>query len=114
MHELSIAQSILTIAGNTLPQNNHAAITGVGLQIGELSGIERESLEFAFSVIKKDTILELAGLQIETIPGEAVCTQCHTVFPIHHFGTACPHCNSYFINITKGREMKVLNITVDE
>jgi len=114
MHELSIARSILEIAENAAPKNEHAVITGVGLQIGELSGIEIEPLRFALSVIKEDTILEHADLNIEIVPGEAECTQCKTVFPIHHFGTCCPQCGSYFINIVKGREMKVLNIFVDE
>ena len=45
MHELSIAQSILAIAENAAPKNSNAVVTSVGLQIGELSGIEIESLE---------------------------------------------------------------------
>jgi len=53
MHELSIAHSILSIAENAVPENSKAFVTSVGLQIGELSGIEIESLEFAFSVIKQ-------------------------------------------------------------
>lgn len=112
MHELSIAQSILTIAENAAP--NHSTITSIGLQIGELSGIEVESLRFALSVIKKDTILEKAELNIEVIRGEAECPQCKTVFPMHYFGACCPNCNNYFIHVRKGREMKVLNIMVDE
>lgn len=114
MHELSIAQSILTIAENAAPKNNQAMITGVGLQIGELSGIEIEPLKFALSIIKENTILQKADLNIEVIPGEAECTQCKTVFPMHYFGSCCPKCGSYFVKVLKGREMKVLNITVDE
>ena len=114
MHELSIAQSILEIAEKAAPQNRDAVITGVGLQIGELSGIEIEPLKFAMSVIKEDTVLEHADLNIEIVEGEAECTQCKTIFPIHHFGTCCPQCGSYFINVLKGREMKVLNIFVEE
>ncbi len=114
MHELSIAQSILSIAENAAPKNHNTVITGVGLQIGELSGIEIEPLKFAMSVIKENTILEKANLNIEVIEGEAECTQCRNIFPVHYFGTCCPQCGSYFINILKGREMKVLNIIVNE
>ena len=53
MHELSIAQSIISIAENAAPKDHSTHITSVGLQIGELSGIEIESLKFALSVIKK-------------------------------------------------------------
>ena len=113
MHELSIAQSILSIAENAAPQNN-AAVTSVGLQIGELSGVEIESLKFALSVIKENTVLEKADLDIEIIKGEAQCTDCKNVFPMHYFGSCCPQCGSYFVKVLKGREMKVLNIVVDE
>ena len=114
MHELSIAQSIVNIAENAAPKDYQAHITSVGLQIGELSGIEIESLKFALSVIKKDTILKDAELDIEIIEGLAECPTCNTVFPMHYFGCNCPNCGNYFIKVLKGREMKVLNITVDE
>jgi hydrogenase nickel incorporation protein HypA/HybF len=114
MHELSIAQSILAIAKNAMPENSNASVTSVGLQIGELSNIEIESLEFAFSVIKTDTILKNAELKIEVIKGEAECNECKTVFSACSYVSCCPHCQSYSKKITKGREMRVLNIVVDE
>ena len=114
MHELSIAQSILSIAKKAMPQNCNASVSSVGLQIGELSSIEIESLEFAFSLIKADTILKNAELNIEIIKGEAECNECKTVFPACSYGSCCPHCQSYSKKIMKGREMRVLNIVVDE
>jgi hydrogenase nickel incorporation protein HypA/HybF len=114
MHELSIAQSILSIAGNAVPENSNAVVTGIGLQIGELSGIVVESLEFAFSVIKADTILQYAELNIQIMQGEAACTECKTIFPVSSYGICCPQCKSYSMKILKGREMRVLNIVVDE
>ncbi|MFI5187519.1 MAG: hydrogenase maturation nickel metallochaperone HypA [Chitinophagales bacterium] len=113
MHELSIAQSILAIAENAAPKNK-AVVTGVSLQIGQLSGIEIEPLKFALSVIKENTILQDADLDIEIIKGEAECTICKTVFPMDHFGSSCPQCGSYFVKVLKGREMKVINLTVNE
>jgi hydrogenase nickel incorporation protein HypA/HybF len=114
MHELSIAQSILAIAENAIPENCKASVTSVGLQIGELSSIEIESLEFAFSVIKADTLLQNAELNIQIIKGEGECSECKKKFPIGSYGTCCPECKSYAVKILKGREMRVLNIVVDE
>lgn len=113
MHELSIAQSILSIAENAAPQNT-AVVTSIGLQVGELSGVAVDSLKFALSVIKENTILQDADVDIEVVKGEAQCTDCNTVFPMDHFGSCCPRCGSYFVKVLKGREMKVLNIVVDE
>lgn len=114
MHELSIAQSILSIAEDAAPLNDHAVVTSVGLQIGELSGIEIDSLKFALSVIKENTILEKADLDIDIVKGEAECTECKNIFPMSYFGCCCPQCGSYFVKVLKGREIKVLNIVVDE
>jgi hydrogenase nickel incorporation protein HypA/HybF len=114
MHELSIAQSILEIAEKAAPPNPKTVITSVGLQVGELSGVEAEALQFALSIIKKDTVLDKAGLNIEVVKGEAECSQCRTVFAIPSFGTCCPQCSGYSMTIRKGRELRVLHIVVDE
>jgi hydrogenase nickel incorporation protein HypA/HybF len=114
MHELSIAHSILAIAEKALPKNMPAVVTGIGLQIGQLSAIEIDSLVFAFSVIKADTAFSRAELEIEVIPGEATCTDCDSRFQISAYGTPCPACKGYSMKILKGKEMKVINITVDE
>jgi hydrogenase nickel incorporation protein HypA/HybF len=114
MHELSVAQSILSIAENAAPKTTNTTITSIHLQIGELSGIELEPLKFAFSIIKKDTILEHAELDIELIRGEAYCPQCKSEFHMHYYGASCPNCGNYFIHVSKGREMRVVNLVVDE
>jgi hydrogenase nickel incorporation protein HypA/HybF len=114
MHELSIAHSIMSIAERSLPAGSDGMITGVNIQVGELSGIETEALLFAFSAIKSGTVLEAAELNIETIPGEARCSDCDTVFPLPSFGTPCPQCQGYLMNIIQGKELKVLSLTVEE
>jgi hydrogenase nickel incorporation protein HypA/HybF len=113
MHELSIAQSILQIAEKAAPKNSNG-ITGVGLQIGELAGIEISALRFALSIIKEDTVLAKADLNIEIIKGEAECMECKEVFPMNIFGTCCPNCGSYRSKILRGREMKILNLVIDD
>jgi len=114
MHELSIAQSILSIVEKAAPRDDHAVIKSVGLQIGELSGVELEALKFAMSIIKEDTILQNAELKIDIIKGEAECLECGKIFPMNFFGVACPQCGAYRSKILTGREMKVVNLTVDD
>jgi hydrogenase nickel incorporation protein HypA/HybF len=114
MHELSIAHSILSIAEKAVPADNTGVVSGISLQIGELSGIEIDALEFAFSIIKRDTLFENAELNIQLIKGEAECLECNKLFFLNSYGTSCPGCKSYSMQILKGKEMKVLNITVEE
>ncbi|MFT3846231.1 MAG: hydrogenase maturation nickel metallochaperone HypA [Lacibacter sp.] len=114
MHELSIAQSILSIAEKSVPPGSKEKVVAVTLQVGELSSIETEALLFAFDAIKSNTILQHAEMKIETIPGEAVCNSCHNVFHLNSYATACPNCNSYSVSITKGKEMKIVSLTMED
>ncbi|MBX7109040.1 MAG: hydrogenase maturation nickel metallochaperone HypA [Chitinophagales bacterium] len=114
MHELSIANSVLSIAEKAAPAANDGTVSAVNLQIGALSGIETDALTFAFSVIREDTLLKHAVLNIEIIPGEAACLQCALVFAIEGYSSACPQCGSNAIRIQKGKELKVISLTVEE
>lgn len=114
MHELSIAHSVLSIAERTFPADARGYISGVNIQVGELSSIETEALQFAFSAIRSGTVLERAALQIEIVPGEAKCADCGNVFHMNSFGMACPECQGFLVSIRKGKELKVLSLTVEE
>ncbi len=114
MHELSIAHSILSIAERALPADSKAVITAVSLEIGELSSIEIDALRFAFDAIKPKTVVQNAELNIDLIPGEAECSGCATVFHMESYGSCCPQCKGYLVKILKGKELKVLSITVEE
>ncbi len=114
MHELSIAHSILSIAEKAASANSHGVVTAVVLQIGELSGIETDSLAFAFSIIREGTRLHQAELKIELIRGEAKCIDCSHVFPMNNYAVLCPECSSNAISIIKGKEMKVVNISMED
>jgi len=114
MHELSIAHSILSIAERSFPAGATGFIHAVNIQVGELSSIDTEALLFAFSAIRSGTVLERAILQIETIPGEARCTECGTVFHMDSFGKACPQCQGYMVSILQGKELKVLSLSIEE
>jgi hydrogenase nickel incorporation protein HypA/HybF len=114
MHELSIAHSILSIAEKSFPAGTKGYISSVTLQIGELSGVEIDSLMFAFESIKDDTLLYRATLDIDVVRGEALCSDCGTTFHMPSFGTACPACGSYLAGIQAGKEMRVVSLSVEE
>jgi hydrogenase nickel incorporation protein HypA/HybF len=114
MHELSIAQSIISVAGKSIPAGSKGVVTAVSLKIGELSSIEIESLQFAFSVIKENTVLQNAELNIETIEGEAECMDCLTTFTMHSYGICCPKCMGYALKICKGKELKITDLTIED
>lgn len=114
MHEITLAHEIIQIATKALPEGSQGNITAVGVQIGELSGIDRDTLSFAFSVSRDGTALQHAELQISLVGGKGQCLECGSAFSLHTYVAICPQCNSHAIRILHGKEMKVLHITVDD
>jgi hydrogenase nickel incorporation protein HypA/HybF len=66
MHELGIAQSVLSAVETEMTRYAPKRPVKVGLRIGPLAGIDRCSLEFCFEVAVKDTAFEGLALDIQT------------------------------------------------
>ena len=113
MHELSIIQHIIDIANEELCiQGAGRKVESVDLEIGELAGVEIDSLEFLWSAAISETPLEGAACQIHRIPGTAFCTSCEITFPIKNVFDPCPKCNAHWIHIRGGEELRIKSITM--
>jgi hydrogenase nickel incorporation protein HypA/HybF len=75
MHEMALAEGILDIALDYAKQNDAKKINEIGLLIGEMSGVEIESLTFSFDMIVKGTIAEGAELKIKHVPLMGKCSK---------------------------------------
>ena len=114
MHELSIAQSIISIVEKSLPVDFKGEVESVGLQLGSLSGIEVDALTFSFSILREKSKIPSACLTIDKIPAKALCRGCATEFLISSFGIPCPQCGSFQYSVIQGKEMKVVNISLSD
>lgn len=114
MHELSIAQSILTIAEEHLPAAAGARVRAVRVKIGELAGVVPDSLEFCFSAIIPGTPLEGARLEIEHVLARARCPSCGTVAPVDGLAYLCPGCGAMGLQLVQGDELRVTEIEIDD
>jgi len=112
MHELSIAQNIVEIVQQYVPDGRQ--VRSVKLELGELSGIVPDSLEFCFGAIIGDTPLEGARLDIDVVPVRALCRGCRALVTIEDAAFVCVHCASTDLQVTSGMEMKVLEIEVGD
>ncbi len=82
--------------------------------MGELAGIEIESLLFSFEIARKshpETVT--TQLKIQQIAGLARCHQCAQNVPADFFVATCPHCGQSGLELVTGRELKVRSINVD-
>ena len=112
MHEVSMMQNTLDIAIAQAQQKGATRIESLTLNIGELSGVIPEALEFAFEVLIPGTIAENASLEIKTISVVCYCQKCDRNFQPDNYIYECPECQEISTNIIKGRELELAYLVV--
>lgn len=113
MHEVSIVENIVKISLKSAKENNLNKITKITVKIGELSGVMKESLDFAFACVSQGTIAEGAELKIDEVKATAECNDCKIKFHIDHFNKLCPKCQKFSNNILSGYELCIDTIKGD-
>jgi hydrogenase nickel incorporation protein HypA/HybF len=113
MHEFSIAMNVVEIAVEYAGKEKATVVREVEIEVGELSGIVREALEFALESAVKDTVLEHARIVMTVIPGKARCIQCGHEYYTTDLFRMCPACRSCTPDIIGGKELRVKSITID-
>ena len=112
MHELSIAMGIVKIAEKEAIKANAKKIDLIELEIGKLSGVEIDSLDFVWPMAVKGTLLENATKKIFNTKGVAVCLDCEHKYEIKNYYDSCPKCSSHFKKILQGKELRVKALEV--
>jgi hydrogenase nickel incorporation protein HypA/HybF len=110
MHEMSITQSVIEIC------EVHAEgrrVTDVVLEIGELSGVVPDSIEFCFEACSKGTLLEGARLKMEIIPAIGRCPACLREHPVRSLFDPCPSCGAFGLGIVSGEELRVKELELE-
>jgi len=114
MHELAIAQNILEIVKQSVPEQQAAAVRRVRIRVGKLSGVVPDSLDFCFSVILSETKMQQAGLAIEQVPTTSRCKDCLHQFQVEDWAFTCPSCKSANLELISGKELEVVEIELEE
>ena len=111
MHEMSITQGIIDIC------EQHAGgrrVLSVDVEIGELSSVVPDAIEFCFEACSQGTPLEGARINIIRIPGRGQCLGCGGDTPLPALFGACQLCGGYRVKVVAGEEMRVREIEVDD
>lgn len=109
MHEMSLTQGIVEIC---LQHAAHRQILTVVLEIGRLSGVVPEAIQFCFEACSKDTPLDGAHLQIIETSGTGRCIECCAEQPVESRFSPCRHCGGYAVQLLTGDEMRVREIEI--
>ena len=113
MHELSVAQNILDIVTDHVPEPQRTRVRPVRVRVGTMSGVVPDSLEFCFSAAASGGPLSSAKIEIETVPFVVRCTVCGEETTNDSGIPACASCGAP-AEVMSGIELQVREIELDE
>lgn len=112
MHELSIAQSIVELVEEVAIKEKAKSIKSIDIEIGALSGVVLDALEFALEMTIKNTKLESAKINFLNIIGKASCSNCNFLFETNDLLALCPECKQANFKIIDGKQMRIKSLTI--
>jgi hydrogenase nickel incorporation protein HypA/HybF len=113
MHEFSLVLNIIDIVTEYAIKENAKEVKEVEIEVGELSGVVYDALEFAVQMAVKGTIMENSAVHIQVIKGLARCTDCLHEYETDSLFKPCPNCNACAPDIVRGKELRVKSIVID-
>jgi hydrogenase nickel incorporation protein HypA/HybF len=109
MHELGITQNIVAIVNEYAKGSK---VTRIVVEIGKLSAIMPDAVQFCFDICTQGTVLAEATLEIIAIPGLAQCRQCRATIALDKPFGIC-NCGSVHLDLITGEELKIKEIEVE-
>lgn len=111
MHEFSLCEGIIRESlrqKSILPED----ILSINVAIGELAGVDIDSLQFWFPVVANKLQLPDVKLNVDIIPARVICKSCSAEFHLQKLFDPCPICNTYAnYDFLSGRELLVKSVT---
>ncbi len=114
MHELAITEEILHKAEEIANQENALKVNHIYLQIGKLSGIMNESVQFYWNSLCKNTICAEAMLHFEILPALMHCENCGNEYELANDLIPCPTCGSLNLRIAGGEDFILKSIEIEK
>ena len=113
MHEMSIAQSLIDIINEEMVKNNASVLRTVRLNVGEMSAVVPDSLEFCFSILTAKTPLEGVRLIMDIVPLKGYCRECEDTFKIENYLFVCPSCGNGQVETIEGKDLSIVEMEVE-
>jgi hydrogenase nickel incorporation protein HypA/HybF len=111
---MSIAAAVLDAVRAESGLHGGAHATRAGLRIGELSGVEPESLRFCLETLVVGDALEPLTFDFEIRPWTRRCRDCGLEFRVLDYNPACSACRSPRTDPAGGAEMELSYLELEE
>ena len=115
---MSIAEAVLDAVRAEVALHPGARATRAGLRLGELSGVEAESLRFCLETLAAGSDLDPLAFDLEIRPWMRRCRECGAEFRVVAGEavqpTACPTCGSAHTENAGGDEIEFSHLELEE
>lgn len=123
MHEFSVISSIMELVKSEMEKVRAEKVLEVHLEVGELSFLSHEALQFGFQALaESEPKISADALRIISVPAEVRCKRCGYIGAMkaeddeaYHIGAPtfkCPECAGP-IELLAGKECTVRNIRME-
>jgi hydrogenase nickel incorporation protein HypA/HybF len=112
MHELSVAEALISQMEEILNKENAQKALSAKLLVGALSGIEIDALEFALPIAAEGTKIEKCDFFMEKIPVTVECKDCSKKSEPELPLVECAHCGSSNVNIIEGKDFTLKSMEI--
>lgn len=110
MHELGVVIEVVKTIDRIFIEQNLTKIEKIVLQIGELSAMIPAYIKECYPAAVDGTRFEETKLEIEVIPGTALCKDCNEKFNLIKQQGRCPNCNERNLDLLSGKEFNIKEI----
>ena len=115
LHELSIVETLIEQIEKEVFQSGHEGrIVQLNLVIGRFSGVNADSIRFAFELLSPDTKLAGTNLSIEEPRAVCRCEDCKAETEIDELAALCPVCGSIHVAMTGGQDLMLNSIELED
>lgn len=114
MHEVSLAQDLIAIIIETAQKHSVDSVATATLELGALTCVEPDAMQFAFEVVRQNTVAKDCQLLIQHTPLLVSCPECGFAGPSDIELLGCPSCGKVPVEVTSGREMRLVSIDVED
>ena len=111
VHEIALAEAVWRQVAQEMGRQR-GRLTAIHLVVGEFSGTDPESLEFALGLGAADTAWAGAAVHIRTEPLAVRCRGCGREFGPEGISLRCPGCGSADVDVTRGNDLRLESLEV--
>jgi len=115
VHELSIVEALIEQVEKEVERAGQSGrVTGLELVIGRLSGVNTDSIRFAFEMLAPGTLVEAAQIRVTEPKATCRCRACGAGSEIDEWVVRCPVCGSGDVFLEGGQDLLLQSIDLED